>query len=71
MATRVVSDPPTVEIDAIKPQNDSPLFTELVAELGHDPLDRMHSSYDDFHLASEIHAEAMEHLRKLVTDTTE
>lgn len=65
MASRVVSDPPTVDRD------ESPLFTELVAELGHDPLDRTHSSYDDLHVASQMHAEAMEHLRKLVHNPTE
>lgn len=71
MATRVVNDPPTVELEVIKPLDDSPIFTELVTELGHDPLDRNDSSYDDLHVASQMHAEAMEHLRKLVHTPTE
>lgn len=64
-----VSDAPTVELEVIKPVEDSPLFTELVEELGHDPLDRMDPSYDDLHVASQMYDEAMEQLRKLVTPT--
>lgn len=58
--TNVVDEEP-VEV------SNTSIFDELVEKLGHDPLDRMHSSYDELRLATQYYAEAKAKLEKLST----
>jgi hypothetical protein len=40
----------------------TPIYDEVVRDLGLDPLDPEHAMHDDFNLASQYHAKAQEDL---------
>lgn len=48
---------------------DTPIYDELVAELGFDPMDGSDASNDDYNLATQLHDEAMQALTEATAPT--
>lgn len=75
----MTTTPPTTEIPVARPivkepapvvrEESTPIYDALREELGHDPLNRQHSSYDEYYTASQLYAEAKAGLEKLCTLT--
>lgn len=52
-------------------KNFTPIMSQLVEELGYDPLDREHGSYDDYNLASSVLDDALTGLHDYVVSLYE
>lgn len=57
----------TQPIPIVRREMDTPLYSELVQTLGHDPLDPSDPSMDNYYLASQYWTESKAGLEKMQT----